>query len=140
MEKRREIPGQETTPMGAPRAEALAVRARIERLGLDYFEAMQKIGYSKPTAYRLLNGTGSVKALRELDEWTRKQEMAKKVQTPQQASALLDEWVALGRELSAADAEQFASTLDGLRGLLEATKLRAASIRKMLRATPDNDK
>jgi hypothetical protein len=133
MDKRGQIP-PETTPMGATRAKVETVKARLEQLGINYFEAMQKIGYSEPTAYRLQKGQGSIKALRELDEWTRKQELQRKVATPEQKQGAIDEWTKLGEELLRLDGEEFALTLDGLRDLVAAKKLQIAAIRKMFRA------
>jgi hypothetical protein len=139
MEKRREIPGK-PKPMGAAIGDVLAVKARLDRLGIDFHEAVERSGYSRPQGYRLLKGEASVKMLRDLDEWTRKNEMAKKIATPQETETQLDEWSELGRELMKLDGEEFAHTLDGLRGLLEATKMRASAIRKMFRATPEPEK
>lgn len=135
MEKRREIPAKK--PMAAANGDVLALKARIERLGIDFHDAVEKAGYSRPQGYRLLNGEASIKMLRNLDEWTRKQEMAKKIPTPQETQSQIDEWTALGRDLAELDPEEFGRTLDGLRDLLAAKKLQLAAIRKMFRANPE---
>ena len=140
MEKRHEISAK---PNAAPRAEVDRVRRRIEQLGVEFHEAVISAGLSRPTGFRLLNGTGSVASLRSIDEWAAKEETRLKhkpdISAEQQAAALA-EWAELGRQLQAFDPARFATTLDGLRDVLESVKLQRQAIHKMFRATPDRER
>lgn len=140
MEKRQEISAK---PNAAPRSEVERVRRRIDALGIDWHDAVTQAGLSRPTGFRLLNGQGSVASLRSVDEWAAKEEIRLKrkpdTNAEQQASAL-EEWAELGRQLQELDPARFATTLDGLRDVLESVKLQRQAIHKMFRATPDRDR
>lgn len=138
MDKRGEISAAK--PNAATRADVERVKKRIEALGLSFHDAVEKAQLSRPTGFRLLKGEGSVASLRQLDEYAAREEARQKrtaPQTAEQQDAALEEWAQLGRELQAMDPERFASTLDGLRDVLESVKLQRAAFSKMFRATPD---
>jgi hypothetical protein len=140
MEKRGQIPAK---PNAAPKADVDRVRQRIEKLGLDFHDAVAKAGISYSTGYRFLDGTASVGKLRQLEEWVIKEEARRKLPsqpTAAEQDARLAEWADLGRELADVDPQHFQVMLEGLRDVLEASKLTQAAFRKMLRATPDRER
>lgn len=141
MEKRKEIPAEK--PNAAAKADVERVRERIDRLEIDFHDAVKRAGFSKPTGYRLLNAEASVGTLRELEEWVVKEERRRK-QPPQPTSEEIDarlvEWNDLGRELMQLEPQQFDASLDGLRDLVQSIKLRDRAITKMFRATPGADR
>jgi hypothetical protein len=142
MEKRREIPAA-TKPNAAARADVDRVRQRIESLGMDFHDAVESAGMSRPTGYRFLKGEGSVGKLRELEEWVVKEERRLKrppQPTADEQDAMQLEWAEIGRELARVDPVLFGQALDGLRDMLGSVKLRDQAIRKIFRATPDADR
>ena len=144
MEKRREIPGK---PNSAPKADVDRVAQRIVALGYkDIVDAAEKAGIpgiSRSTAYRFRDYTASVGKLRELEEWALKEERRRNLPaqpTTAEMNAQMREWTELGEQLNAADPVHFQKVMEGLRDMVEATRLTQAAIRKMLRATPDRDR
>jgi len=140
MEKRGQIPAK---PNAAPKADVDRVRARVEALGLDWHDAVKSSGLSYSTGYRFLNYEGSVGKLRTLEEWVVKEEAKRKQParpTIAESDAQSAEWLELGRQLADLDPAQFQVVLEGLRDIVEATKLTQAAFRKMLRATPDPER
>lgn len=136
--KPREIP-----PNAAAKADVDHVKRRIESLGLGWHDAIEKADLSRITGYRLLKGEASVASLRTLDEWVVREESRQSrptLGTQDEAAALLEEWTRLGEELSRLDPTRFRQTLDGLRDVLESTKLTARAFSKMFRATPDHER
>lgn len=131
MEKAREIP-----PNAAPRDDVDRVRKRLERLGVDFHEAVKKAEISRNTGYRLLRGEGSIGTLRQLEEWVVKQERSRGVKSSDRERAV-EEWAELGGDLSKLDLEDFGQMLAALRDYVGAKKQMASAIRKMFRATPE---
>lgn len=140
MEKRGQIPAK---PNSAPKADVDRVKARIAALGLDWHDAVKEAGLSYATGYRFLKYEGSVGKLRELEEWVVKEESRRK-RPPQptvaEQDARMAEWLELGQQLAKVDPQHFQMVLEGLRDVLEASRLTQSAFRKMLRATPDPDR
>lgn len=137
-EKRTSIP-----PNAAPRADVELLRRRVEDLGYEWNEAIEKAGLGRATAYRFLKGTASVGSLRAAEEWVVKEESKRRkpsVGTKDEQSDLVAEWMRLGESLMKHDPAQFLRTLDGLRDLIGSIELQQRAITKMFRATPDSDR
>jgi hypothetical protein len=135
MEKRREI------PPNAPRRDHLEeVQARVARLGREWHEFGEAAGVSKPVRYALLRGEGSVSSLRKMEDLLSTEEAKANAAKPQERDEQLAEWMELGRELQRLDPHQFVESLDGFRDFVQSVKLRSSSIRKMFRATPDQER
>jgi hypothetical protein len=140
MDKRGQISGK---PNSAPKADVDRVKARVEALGVDWHDAVKSAGLSYATGYRFLKYEGSVGKLKVLEEWLVREEIRrKKVPTPTVAEqdARIAEWDELGRELAEVDPQHFARVLEGLKDVLQASRLTREAFRKMLRATPDSDR
>jgi hypothetical protein len=140
MEKRGQIPAK---PNSAPKADVDRVKARVEGLGLDWHDAVKSAGLSYATGYRFLKYEGSVGKLRELEEWVAREEVRKKrppLPTAVEQDQRLADWLELGQQLAEVDPQHFQRVLEGLKDVLEASKLTQNAFRKMLRVTPDADR
>lgn len=130
-------------PNAAPRADVESMRKRVERLGMEWVDALHDAGISRATAFRFLNGKASVASLRRLDEWLLRQEQKKRVPTAgtkDAQDAAITQWTELGEKLMKLDPARFRGTLDGLRDLVESLELQHRAIGKMFRATPDHER
>jgi hypothetical protein len=135
MDKRVEIP-----PNAPPRDRVEDAKARIARLDREWHEVGEAAGVSYAVRYALLRGKGSLGSLRKIEDWLAREEAKQSASKPAARADMLEEWRELGNQLQELDAQQFAAALEGLRDLVQSFKLRASGIRKMLRATPDNDR
>jgi hypothetical protein len=143
MDKRGQIPGKSPPPNAAPKADVDRVRARVDALGYEWHDAIKRAGLSYSTGYRFLNYEASVGKLRELEEWIVREESKrnrKPLPTGEEQDERLAEWATIGAELMKSDPQRFNEVLDGLRDVLEATKLTQNAFLKILRATPGNDR
>jgi hypothetical protein len=139
MENRREIPG--ATKNAASRSDHERVFALLDQLGLNTENGfVDKLGRSRATYYRLKKFNATTAMVREVEE-----ALVREAQRRNQTTAptrtehdeLIAQWCELGEQLLSADPARFHSTLDGLRDMVESTKLQQQAIHKMFRATPD---
>lgn len=139
MEKRREIPGPQTKN-AAPRADHERVLGLLDQLGFGTEKAfVEQLGRSRATFYRLKKYDATTAMVRELEEHLVREAQKRNVPTAPtgtEQDALIVQWRELGEQLLAADPQRFYSTLDGLRDMVESTKLQQQAITKMFRATP----
>lgn len=140
MDKRREIPASKTKN-AAPRADHERVLALLDRLGFGTEKAFtEELGRSRATFYRLKKGNATISMVREVEERLVREAQKREIPvapTQNEQDELLTQWRELGDQLLSADPAQFYSTLDGLRDMVEATRLQRQAIHKMFRATPD---
>lgn len=126
-------------PNAAARADVDDARRRVEELGLDWHETVQKI-LSRNTAYTLLRGEGSVGSLRKIEDWLVTKEAERAIERPKGKANTIAEWAAIGEQLHELDADKFEKVLDGLRDVLRATKIEQGGILKMFRPNPDRSR
>lgn len=140
MEKRREIPAT-GTKNAASRADHDRVLALLDRLGFGTEKAfVEELGRSRATLYRLKRYDATTAMVRELEEHLVREAQRRNqpvAPTRTEQDDLLEQWRLLGEQLLTADPARFHSTLDGLRDMVESTKLQQQAIHKMFRATPD---
>lgn len=130
-------------PNAAPRADVEAMKKRVERLGLDWVDALNDAGISRATAFRFLNGQASVASLRRLDEWLLKQEQKKRILSPGSKTvqdSAIARWTELGEKLMALEPERFREILDGLTEYVGGVEMQQRALSKMFRATPDPER
>lgn len=125
-------------PPNAPsRSELDRVKKRVIDLGREWHEFADAADVSRPVAYALLRGEGSVASLRKIDELAAREEAKRPTATKNSKVNRAAEWAALGAELAELDPDRFEKMLDGLRDLVKAKRMEDAAILKMFRATPD---
>ena len=127
--------------MGVP---AMVVAVVLIIMGLAsltvFIERLITLGRSRATFYRLKKFDATTAMVRELEEHLVREARRRDqptAPTRTESDELLAQWRDLGEQLLAADPARFYSTLDGLRDMVESTKLQQQAIHKMFRATPD---